>query len=90
MAACSSSIVSSSSQNFTDGVRYALSATDVTFDTGRPGDLCRLQRKRCFRFLLPTGFGKSRCYQVFPFFRSGLTGGQKKCVIVVSPLISNS
>ena len=94
-AACTSSVVTlSSSQNFTDGVRYALSATDVACDTERSAtasDPCRLQRKRCFRFFCLTGFGKSICYQVLPFLsdhKSGLAGGQKMCVIVVSPLTS--
>ena len=47
-------------------------------------------RKDVFVFL-PTGFGKSMCYQVLPFLfdhKSGVAGGQKKCVMVVSPLIS--
>ena len=41
---------------------------------------------------LPTGFGKSVCFQVLPFLfdhKLGLTDGSgKRCVIVVSPLVS--
>ena len=41
---------------------------------------------------LPTGFGKSVCFQVLPFLfdhKLGLSdGSEKRCVIVVSPLVS--
>lgn len=47
--------------------------------------------KDVFMFL-PTGFGKSICYQVLPFIfdhKLGVVSGQKKsCAIVVSPLIA--
>ena len=93
MAACSSSIVSpSSSQNFTDGVRFALSQLQMSHLTLKDQQLQAIyavyNRKDVFVFL-PTGFGKSICYQVLPSLKSGLAGGQKKCVIVVSPLLSN-
>ena len=95
MAACSSSIVSpSSSQNFTDGVPYALSQLQMSHLTLKEQQLQAIYAvysgKDVFVFL-PTSFGKSICYQVLPFLfdhKSGLAGGQKKCVIVVSPLIS--
>ena len=95
MAACSSSVVTlSSSQNFTDGVRYALSQLQMSHLTLKDQQLQAINAvysgKDVFVFL-PTGFGKSICYQVLPFLfdhKCGLAGGQKKCVIVVSPLIS--
>ena len=102
MATCNSSIVSpsssqnstSSSQNFTDCVRYALSQLRMSHltlkDQQRQAIYAVYSGKDVFVFL-PTGFGKSICYQVLPFLfdhKSGLAGGQKKCVIIVSPLVS--
>ena len=85
----------SSSQNFTDGVEYALRKLGMAHirlkDQQKQAIVAAYEGKDAFVFL-PTGFGKSVCFQVLPFLfdhKLGLTdGSEKKCVIVVSPLIS--
>ena len=74
-----------SSCSFSDAVSHALeklglSNLSLKEEQGRDVFVC-----------LPTGFGKSQCYQVLPFVmdhKLGLTGSQKtSAVLVVSPLI---
>ena len=96
MATFSSSCsLTSSSQNFTDSVNYALSKLGMSHlklkDEQKQAIQAAYDGKDVFVFL-PTGFGKSVCFQSLPFLfdhKLGLTdGSKKKCVIVVSPLIS--
>ena len=92
--ASSSDLPFSSYQDFDDGVRYALSQLQKSHLKLKDQQLQAIHAvysgKDVFVFL-PTGFGKSICYQVLPFLfdhRSSLCGGQKWYVVVVSPLIS--
>ena len=96
MATFSSSFsCTSSSQNFLDGVNYSLSKLGMSHikvkDQQKQAILAAYNGKDVFVFL-PTGFGKSVCFQILPFLfdhKLGLTDGtKKKCVIVVSPLVS--
>ena len=54
----------------------------------KASNLRDIQRKG--RVCLPTGFGKSVCFQILPFLfdhKRGLVGGEKiTCAIIVSPL----
>ena len=82
------------SQNFLDGVNYSLSKLGMSHiklkDQQKQAILVAYDGKDVF-VILPTGFGKSVCFQVLPFLfdhKLGLTDGTKKCVIVVSPLVS--
>lgn len=96
MASSSSSFLStSSSHNFADGVNYALSKLGMSHlklkSQQKQAIVAVYEGKDVFVFL-PTGFGKSVCFQVLPFLfdhKLGLSdGSEKRCVIVVSPLVS--
>ena len=96
MASSSSSFPStSSSHNFADGVNYALSKLGMSHlelkNQQKQAIVAVYEGKDVFVFL-PTGFGKSVCFQVLPFlFDHKLClsdGSEKRCVIVVSPLVS--
>ena len=91
---CSSAVYASTSQNFTDSVCYTLSQLRISHLKLKGQQQQAIHAVYCGKdvfVFLPTGFGKSICYQVFPFLfdhKSGLVGGQKRCAVVVSPLIS--
>ena len=96
MASSSSSFPSTScSHNFADGVNYALSKLGMSHlelkSQQKQAIVAVYEGKDVFVFL-PTGFGKSVCFQVLPFLfdhKLGLSdGSEKRCVIVVSPLVS--
>ncbi len=64
---------------------------------GRPNIALKPEQRECIEHIyvgkdvfvwLPTGFGKSLCYEVLPFVFDYKLGRQDSLVIVVSPLIS--
>ena len=80
-----------SGQNFDDGVLYALSQSHLKLKDQQLQAIHAVYSGKDVFVFLPTGFGKSICYQVLPFLfdhKSRLYGGQKWCIVVVSPLIS--
>ena len=108
MSASSSQNLTSSSQNFTsssqstcpyqnfiESVQYAFSQLKMSHlklkEEQEKVVRAIFEGKDVF-VLLPTGFGKSVCFQVLPFvfdYKLGLVGGQKKsAVVVASPLIA--
>ena len=96
MASSRSSFPStSSSHNFADGVNYVLSKLGMSHlklkSQQKQAIVAVYEGKDVFVFL-PTGFGKSVCFHVLPFLfdhKLGLSdGSEKRCVIVVSPLVS--
>ena len=97
VSSVSSSSFSSSSKNstFTDGVRYALSQLgkpDLKLKDEQQQAIASVYSGQDVIVFLPTGFGKSICFQVLPFLfdhKLGLAGSQKRsCIIVVSPLVA--
>ena len=97
VSSVSSSSFSSSSKNstFTDGVRYALSQLgkpDLKLKDEQQQAIASMYSGQDVFVFLPTGFGKSICFQVLPFLfdhKLGLAGSQKRsCIIVVSPLVA--
>ena len=86
---------SSSSQNFEDGVRYALSQlglSDLQLKNEQKLAIHAIFGGKDVFVCLPTGFGKSICFQILPFLfnhKHGLFGGKKRsCAIIVSPFIA--
>ena len=64
---------------------------------GWPSVILKPEQRECIEHLygrkdvfvwLPTGFGKSLCYEVLPFVFDNKLGRQDSLVIVVSPLSS--
>ncbi len=91
MAVCRSA---SSTQNFSDAVLYALSKLGtphlVLKDEQRRSIIAVYNGKDVF-VCLPTGFGKSICFQSLPFLfdhKLGRGGGKGSAVVVISPLIA--
>ena len=85
----------SSSQNFDDGVCYALSKlglSDLKLKNEQKEAIYEVYGGKDVFVCLPTGFGKSVCFQILPFLfdhKRGLVGGVKRCcAIIVSPLIA--
>ena len=85
----------SSFQNFDDAVHYALSQlgmSHLSLKSEQRESIMGIYDKKDVFMFLPTGFGKSICFQALPFVfdhKLGLVGGKKRsCVIVVSPLIA--
>ena len=96
MVSSSSSFPStSSSHNFIDGVNYALlklGMSHLELKSQQKQAIVAVYEGKDVFVCLPTGFGKSVCFQVLPFLfdhKLGLSdGSEKRCVIVVSPLVS--
>ena len=95
MAVCCSQSRSSSSPSFNDGVCYALSQlgkASLKLKDQQVEAISAVYDGNDVFVFLPTGFGKSICFQVLPFLfdhKLGRVGGQDRhAVIVVSPLIS--
>ena len=88
----------SSSQNFDDGVCYALSQlglSDLKLTSEQKEAIYAVYSGKDVFVCLPTGFGKSVCCQLLPFLFDPsvvwrcLVGGMKRsCAIIVSPLIA--
>ena len=80
---------------FTDALGYAPSQLRLSNlhlkDQQREAILAVYKKHDTFVFL-PTGFGKSICFQVLPFLfdhKLGLVQGQNRsCVVIVFPLVS--
>ncbi len=71
-----------------NGVRYALSQLEMShlnLKDEQQRVIREVYRGRDVFVVLPTGFGKSICFQVLPFLfdhKLGLVGGEKSCAIV--------
>ena len=93
MATSLSTDASSSSQNFDDAVNYALSQLGMSHLSLKQEQKLSIRavydRKDVFVFL-PTGYGKSICFQTLPFLFDYKLGASqtKSSVVVVSPLIA--
>jgi len=64
---------------------------------GCPAIALKTEQRDCIKYLyegkdvflwLPTGFGKSLCYEVLPFVLDDMLGRHGSVVIVISPLVS--
>ena len=64
---------------------------------GCPAIALKMEQRDCINHLyegkdvflwLPTGFGKSLCYEVLPFVMDDKLGRHGSVVIVISPLVS--
>ena len=91
--AVSCSSRTSSSQNFDDGVCYALSKlglSDLSLKKEQKQAIYAVYSGKDVFVCLPTGFGKSACFHILPFLfdhKRGLVGGGNgSCAIIVSPL----
>ena len=79
---------SRSVREFDDALAYSLrslSCSNLSLKTEQREILLNLFAKRNVFAWLPTGYGKSICYQVLPFL---LSSSSASLVIVVSPLVS--
>lgn len=81
-------------RQFDDALSFSLqclSCSDLTLKPKQREILFNLFAKRNVFAWLPTGYGKSICYQVLPFLlssSSSAAGPRAGLVIVVSPLVS--
>ena len=89
----SSCTSTSSSQNFDDGVCYALSQlglSDLKLKNEQKQAIYAMYVGKDVFVCLPTGFGKSVGFEILPFLfdhKHGLVVGKKRtCAIIVSPL----
>ena len=84
----------SSSQNFSASLLYALAELQMShlgLKDEQERAMCAILEGNDVFTLLPTGFGKSICYQALPFLfnhKLGLAVTQRRAVLVVSPLIA--
>lgn len=93
MACCSSD--SSSARSFSEVVSFAmrrLEMTHISIKKEQHSSMKAVYEGSDVFVWLPTGYGKSLCYQAIPFlmdYKKGLVDSVKSCsVIVVSPLIA--
>ena len=88
-------LCSSSSQNFENGLCYILSQlglSDLQLKNEQKQAIYAIYVGKDVLVCLPTGFGKSICFQTLPFLfdykRSLVDGKKTSCVIIMSPLIA--
>ena len=88
-------MASSSEFGFSQCVSYALSQlqmADISLKTEQRSSMEAIYNGHDVFVWLPTGYGKSLCYQALPFImdcKQGLVGSQERSlVLVVSPLIA--
>ena len=74
--------------SFEDALSFALQSLVCTFTlkAEKREVLAHLYRKKDIFAWLPTGYGKSLCYQLLPFLLSSSSG--ISLVLVISPLVS--
>ena len=90
-----SSTMASAVRSFTDCVSYALlrlGMTEIKIKVEQLSAMEGIYRGKDVFVWLPTGYGKSLCYQALPFlldYKLGVTESQESgLVLVVSPLIA--
>ena len=84
----------SCSKSFVSAVSYSLARlgnSHLHFKDGRKQPIHAIYSGKDAFLILPTGFGKTFCFEVLPFildYKLDLVAGQmRSCIIVVSPLI---
>ncbi len=84
---------SSSSQNFEDGVCYALSQlglSDLQLKNEQKQAIYAIYGGKDVFICLPTGLGKSICFQILPFLfdhKRGLVGGKRRSCAIVALMV---